>query len=380
MRSPFSAEHDAYRAALRAFVSRELAPNVDAWERDELVPRAVFRRMGELGFFGAAYPEAVGGAGGDWWHSVIFAEELAASGSAGANMGFLVQSEMATPVIGALGTPAQHDEFLRPAIAGDKIAALGVTEPGAGSDVAGLRTTARREGDVYVIDGSKTYITNGTQADFITLAVRTGGEGHRGLSLILFPTATPGFTVTRKLRKIGNHASDTAELGFSGCRVPAQNLLGQEGHGFRYIMQNFQGERLIAAVGAVATAQRALEEAIAWARERAAFGRPLLGFQVWRHELAELLTQVAAARWLTYHAVARFDAKEDATLEISQAKLFSTELCQRVADRCLQLFGGAGYMDDLPVARRFRDVRLWTIGGGTSEIMREIIGKRVGLE
>jgi alkylation response protein AidB-like acyl-CoA dehydrogenase len=373
-------EEDSYRHTLRQFVARELAPHVDAWEQAELVPREIFRRMGELGFFGAAYPEAVGGAGGSWWYSAIYAEELAASGSAGLNMSLMVQSDMATPVIAAIGTPAQHAEFLTPAIRGEKIAALGVSEPGAGSDVAGITTTARRVGDEYVVDGAKTYITNGTQADFITLAVRTGGPGHKGLSLLLFPTDVAGFQVTRKLHKIGNHASDTAELAFTGCRVPARCLLGEEGQGFRYIMQNFQGERLIAAVGAVATAQRALDEAIAWARERAAFGRRLLDFQVWRHQLADLLTEVAAARALTYDAVERFVAGGDATLEVSQAKLYATELCMRVVDRCLQLFGGAGYMDDMAIARRWRDVRLWTIGGGTSEIMREIISKRAGLE
>jgi citronellyl-CoA dehydrogenase len=292
----------------------------------------------------------------------------------------MVQSDMATPVIAALGTREQIAELLTPALRGEKIAALGISEPGAGSDVARISTTARRVGDEYVIDGAKTYITNGTRADFITLAVRTGGPGHGGLSLVLFPTDVKGFSVTRKLHKIGNHASDTAELAFEGCRLPVRYLLGEEHQGFRYIMQNFQGERLIAAVAAVATCERALAEAIAWGHERAVFGQPLLGFQVWRHQLADLMTETEAARWLTYRAVSLFDARLEATREISMAKLFATELLNRVCDRCLQLYGGAGYMNDLMAARRWRDARLLTIGGGTSEVMREIIARRGGLE
>lgn len=375
----FTQDHEIFRRSFREFVEKELAPHADAWERAEEFPREVFQRMGKLGYLGLSYPEDVGGAGGDYWYNVVFAEELVRSGSAGLNMSLLVQTDMATPVIQAIGTREQKEEFLMPAIRGEKIAALGISEPNCGSDVASIRTTARRVGGDYVINGAKTFITNGTRADFVTLAVRTGGEGHGGISLILFPTDTKGFKVARKLKKIGNHASDTAELSFEDCRVPARYLLGEENQGFYYIMMNFQGERLIAAVGAVAGAQLAIEEALAYGRDRQAFGRPLLKFQVWRHEFTQLLTEVEAGRWLTYRACDLFNRKQDAVKEITMAKLFCGELACKVMDRCLQFHGGYGYVEEFPISRRWRDIRLITIGGGTSEIMREILSKRLGI-
>lgn len=379
LRTFFTEEHDLFRRSFRDFVERELAPHTDEWERAEIFPREVFRRMGELGYLGMSFPEDLGGGGGDYWYNVVYGEELIRSGSAGLNMSLMVQTDMATPVINAIGTREQKEEFLVPAIRGEKIAALGVSEPNAGSDVASIRTTARRVGGDYVINGAKTYITNGTRADFITLAVRTGAEGHGGVSLILFPTDTKGFRVAKKLSKIGNHASDTAELAFEDCHVPVRNLLGEENHGFYYIMMNFQGERLIAAIASVAGAQRALEMAIAYGRDRKAFGRPVIGFQVWRHEIAQLATEVEAGRWLTYRACDLFNRREDAVKEISMAKLYCGELACKVADRVLQIHGGAGYMDEYPISRIWRDTRLITIGGGTSEIMKEIISKRLGI-
>jgi len=375
----FTEEHEIFRKSFREFVNAELRPFTDEWERAESFPREVFRRMGELGFLGLSYPEELGGAGGDYWYNVVYGEELTGSGSGGLNMSLMVQTDMATPIIAALGTREQKQEFLVPAIRGEKIAALGISEPGAGSDVASIRTVARRVGDEYVIDGQKTFITNGTRADFITLAVRTGGEGHTGVSLVLFPTDTKGFRVSRKLKKIGNHASDTGELFFEGCRIPRRYLLGEENHGFKYVMQNFQGERLIAAVSAVAGAQRAIDEAVAYGREREAFGRRILEFQVWRHELTQLTTELEAARWLTYRACDLHNRRVECTKEISMAKLFAGETAVKVVDRCLQFHGGWGYMDEFPISRRWRDTRLITIGGGTSEIMREIIAKRLGL-
>jgi len=375
----FTEEHDIFRKSFREFVEKELQPHTDEWERKEEFPREVFQRMGKLGFLGVGYPEDVGGGGGDYWYNVVFAEELRRSRSAGLNMSLLVQTDMATPVINALGTREQKDEFLVPAIRGDKIASLGISEPNAGSDVASIITNARRvEGD-YVINGAKTWITNGTRADFITLAVRTGGAGYGGVSLVLFPTDTKGFKVTRKIKKIGNHASDTAELSFEDCRIPARYLLGEENQGFYYIMMNFQGERLIAAVGAVASAQSAIDQAIQYGRDRTAFGRPIIKFQVWRHQFVDLLTEVEAGRWLTYRACDLFNRKQDATKEISMAKLFCGELLNRVVDRCLQFYGGYGYTDEFHISRMWRDSRLITIGGGTSEIMKEIISKRVGI-
>ena len=374
----FREEHDIFRKSLREFVAKELAPHTEEWERAESFPREVFRRCGEMGFLGSHYPEDVGGSGGDYWYSVVWAEELIRSGSAGLNMALMVQSDMATPIINDLGTREQKDEFLMPAIRGDKIAALGVSEPGCGSDVASIRTTARKvEGD-YVINGAKCWITNGTRADFITLAVRTGSEGYGGISLVTFPTDTKGFKVTRKIKKMGNHASDTAELSFEDCRIPRRYLLGEENHGFYYIMMNFQGERLVAAIAAVAGAQHALDLTINYTQERTAFGRPILKFQVWRHQFADLATEIEAARWLTYRACDLFNRKQDAVKEITMAKLFAGELANRVADRCLQAHGGFGYSDEFPISRIFRDVRLITIGGGTSEIMKEILSKRLG--
>ncbi len=379
----FREEHEIYRKTVCTFVDKEIAPYVDEWEKAEFIPPELFKRCGELGFLAAHYPEDVGGAGGkdgDWWYSAVWAESLVRARCAGVSMALTVQSDMATPIINELGTREQKDLFLIPALRGEKIAALGISEPGAGSDVAGLRTTARRvEGD-YVINGAKCWITNGTRADFITLAVRTGaeGSGFGGISLLTFPTDVKGFKVTRKIKKMGNHSSDTAELSFEDCRIPTRYLLGEENQGFRHIMTNFQGERLIAAVGAVAGAQSALDQTIKYCQERTAFGKPILRFQVWRHKFAELQTEIEAARWLTYRAVDLFHRKQDAVKEITMAKLFAGELACKVADRCVQAFGGAGYAEEFPIARYFRDIRLITIGGGTSEIMKEILSKRLG--
>jgi citronellyl-CoA dehydrogenase len=374
----FREEHDIFRKTLREFVAKEMQPFANEWEEKKIFPRELFKRCGELGFLGAHYPTDVGGAGGDWWYAAVWGEELVRSQSAGVNMALAVQSDMATPIIGEIGTREQKDEFLVPALRGDKIAALGVSEAGGGSDVAAIRTTARKVGDEYVINGAKCWITNGTRADFITLAVRTGEAGYGGISLILFATDVKGFKVTRAIDKMGNHASDTAELAFDDCRVPARWLLGEENQGFFHIMTNFQGERLIAAVMAVAGAQYALDMTIKYCQDRSAFGRPILKFQVWRHTFAELQTEVEAARWLTYRAVDLFSRKEDATKEITMAKLFAGELLNKVVDRCLQAHGGFGYSDEFPISRMFRDSRLITIGGGTSEIMKEILSKRLG--
>jgi citronellyl-CoA dehydrogenase len=295
IQGPFTEEHEAFRRSVRGWVEKELLPHALEWDRAGIFPREVFERAGELGFLGANHDPAWGGAGGDYWFVVAFTEELSRSCNAGVNMALLVQAQIATPVIGALGTDEQKREFLAPALAGERIGALGISEPGCGSDVAGIRTSARRVGDEYVINGSKMWITNGTRADFITLAVRTGASGHGGISLVTFPTDVKGFSVSKKLEKVGNLSSDTAVLYFEDCRIPARYLLGEENGGFAHIMMNFQGERLAAAVVSVAGMERMLEDTIRYARERQAFGRPLIGFQVWRHKLAEHLTSVEAA-------------------------------------------------------------------------------------
>ena len=377
--APFTAEHEAFRKTVRDFCQRELAPHAREWEKAGSFPRELFKRFGEMGFFGIHFPEDVGGSGLDFWYTTAYVEELAHARSAGTTLGMLVQGEMATPVIAAIGTPEQKKEFLQPALAGDRIAALGVSEPDAGSDVANIRTTARRVGGDYIISGAKTYITNGTRADFITLAVRTGEDGYGGISLMLFPTDTPGFQVSKTLDKLGNLASDTALLFFEDCKIPARYLLGEENHGFYHIMTNFQGERLVGAISAVAGMQLMWDDAVAFASERRAFGRPVVKFQVWRHKLVELLTRIEAARQLTYLAVEKFNSGENAVKEISMAKLYAGDLAQQVAYDCMQVYGGAGYMAEYDISRAYRDVRLITIGGGTSEIMKEIVGKMVGL-
>ena len=371
----FTSDHDLFRKSVRQYVEQKLRPHADDWEAAGIFPAEVYKAMGDLGFLGIQVPEEYGGSGLDYWYTVAFAEELTRSTMAGLNMAIMVQTDMATPIIWEIGDDYHKRNFGVPAATGEAIAALGVSEPGAGSDVASLRTVAKRDGDDYVINGSKTFITSGTRADFITLAVRTGAEGFGGVSLMLFPTDVKGFTVGRALRKVGNHTSDTAELFFEDCRIPAKNLLGQENHGFYYIMQNFQGERLIAAIAAVAGAQNAVDQAIEYGQERRAFKRPILSFQVWKHKMVEHLTSIEAARRLTYHACDLFNRGEQCQREISMAKLFAGDLLQKVVYDCQQFHGGWGYIEDYAIARAYRDVRLVTIGGGTSEIMKEILSK-----
>lgn len=375
----FNEEHEMLRKTVRQWCQTELRPNIEAWEAARLFPNEVFKQAGDLGLLGIRVPEEFGGQGLDWWFTVCYAEEMTHCGMAGLTMGLLVQSDMATPIIGEIGDDYHKRNFLMPAVKGDAIAALGVSEPDCGSDVANIRTTARRDGDDYVINGAKTYITNGTRADFITLAVRTGGDGFKGISLVMFPTDTKGFSVTNKLEKIGNHCSDTAEIHFDNCRIPVKNLLGHENMGFYHIMTNFQGERLVGAVSSVAGAQLVLDSTIQYCKDRNAFGRPLVGFQTVRHMIVQLEAELEAARQLCYRAVDLTNRGQNAMREITMAKLIGGELACKVADRCLQLHGGAGYMHEYDVSRAWRDTRLITIGGGTSEIMREILTKVQGL-
>src|SRR5713226_8591919 len=284
--APFTAEHEMFRRNLRAYVERELAPHALEWDEAGIFPREVFTGMAEIGALGINYPEEVGGSAGDYWYVVVLAEELVHSRNAGVNMALLVQSQMATPIIDEIGTAEQKKEFPVPALAGEKIAALGISEPDAGSDVANLKTTARRVGDEYVINGAKMWITNGTRADFITLGVRTGGPGYGGISLVTFPTDVQGYSVSKKLSKIGNLASDTALLFFEDCKIPARYLLGEENQGFYHVMTNFQGERLMAAIGAVSGMDQMVQESLRYGNERQAFDKPLIKFQGWRHRFA----------------------------------------------------------------------------------------------
>lgn len=388
MFNPYTEEHELFRKTCRDFAVKELAPHAEEWERDETFPNWVFKRAGELGILGAHYPEDCGGAGGDYWFSIAKSEELVKSNLAGVTMGLLVQSDMATPCIAELGTREQKKEFLEPALKGERVAALGVSEPGAGSDVANIRTTARLEGDEYVVHGSKTYITNGTRADFVTLIVKTNPEaGHMGFSILLFPTDIKGFSVSKKLSKMGNWSSDTAELFFDGCRVPKRYLLGEEGQGFVYLMQNFQSERLVGSSSAIAGAFYALERSLDWGRERSVFNKPLIKHQVWQHKLAELYTKAEAAKALVYKAADAFNTDRyvnkgpvsyDTVKLIAMSKLFVGDVASEIADQCVQFHGGMGYLEELWVARYYRDQRLFRIGGGTSEVMKYMIAKIMG--
>jgi citronellyl-CoA dehydrogenase len=287
----------------------------------------------------------------------------------------MVQSDITLPVLDELGTREQKEEFLRPAIKGDSIAALGISEPGGGSDVAAMKTRARIDGGDLVISGQKLWITNGCRADFIILGVRTGDEGHKGISFVLLPTKTKGFSVGKKLKKIGMNSSDTAELFFDECRIPKRYLLGEMNRGFYYIMQNFQGERLAAALGAQAGAERILDYAMNYGNERTAFGSPIRKFQVWKHRFAEHLTNLEAGKWLTYRALDLMNRGQKCLREVTMAKLYTSELCQKVAYDAVQMCGGFGYVTEHPVGRFWKDVRLHTIGAGTSEIMKEILAK-----
>ena len=378
MINPFTEEHEAFRKTVRAWVEKELTPHSLEWDRAGIFPREIFKQAGELGFLGINHDPKYGGSGLDYWFVTAFAEELSRSQNAGVNMALLVQSQMATPIINELGTDEQKREFLEPALKGEKIAALGVSEPGAGSDVANIKTTARLDGDDYVINGSKMWITNGTRADFITLGVRTGEAGYGGISLVTFPTDVKGFSVSKKLDKVGNLSSDTAILYFEDCRIPRRYVIGEENEGFYHIMTNFQGERLVGALSAVSAMERMMEDAVEYGKERQAFGKPLLGFQVWRHKLVEHMAAIEAAKRLTYHAVDLFNGKENAVREISMAKLFAGDLAQKVAYDVQQFFGGMGYIEETHIARTWRDIRLITIGGGTSEVMKEILSKMSG--
>ncbi len=375
---PFTEEHHQLREMVKDWASREIAPHSYDWDKAGKWPaREIYKQMAELGLLGIRFPEAQGGLGLDWWATAAYVEGMAHAHNAGVVMSILVQTDMATPIIAEIGTEEQKEEFLRPAIAGDYIAALGVTEPNCGSDVANIQTTAKKDGGDYIINGAKTFITNGATADFITLAVRTGDQGHGGISLVLFPTDTPGFSVGRKLDKLGTRSVDTCELAFDNCRIPQRNLLGDENAGFIYVMTNFQGERLVAAITAINGMEMALADAIKYGTERTAFGRPIGKFQVWRHKFAEHLSSVAAAKALTYMAIQAINHADNATATkiISQAKLVAGDLAQQVTYDCQQFHGGYGFIEEYPISRAYRDVRLITIGGGTSEVMKEIIWK-----
>jgi len=377
----FTPEHDELRASVRRFVDTELRPHVEDWEAKGFFPDDVFRRAGELGFLGLHYPEEWGGAGGDLAAEVVFIEELGKAGCGAIAMALGVQTDMATPAIAEFGSDDQKERYLRPAIAGTKIAAIAITEPDAGSDAASITTKGLRDGDVWRVNGRKMFITNGVRADFMTCVVRTGDEaGHRGVSLFVIDTDLPGVSVSRKLEKLGMRSSDTAEIALDDVPVPHANLIGGEpGEGFPQLMWQLQFERMSGAAASIGTAERALAETIEYANQRNAFGKPLSGHQVIAHKLADAATELEAARALLYDTVWRLQQGEYPVMEISMAKKYAAQMLNRLVDTCLQVHGGAGYLDEVPISRVFRDARLQRIGAGTDEIMNEVIAKRMGL-
>lgn len=375
----FDDSHRLVRDSVRRFVEREILPHVAAWEEAEEFPRELYRKAGDAGILGIGYPEALGGSHeGDLFAKVAASEELMRCGSGGLVAG-LGSLDIGLPPLIKWGRPELRERIAPQVLSGEKIMALAVTEPSGGSDVASLKTRAVRDGDHYRVSGSKTFITSGVRADYYTVAVRTGGDGFGGVSLLLVEKGTPGFTVSRQLKKMGWWASDTAELFFDDCKVPVENLIGAENMGFACIMANFQSERLALAIMANMTAQLALDEALAWSREREAFGKPVGKFQVLKHRLAEMATQVEVSREFTYRQAAKMAAGKSVIKEISMAKNFATDVADRVTYDAVQVLGGMGYMRESLVERLYRDNRILSIGGGTREIMNEIIAKQMGL-
>jgi acyl-CoA dehydrogenase len=378
---PFGEEHEELRATVSRFVAKEIAPHVDEWEQAREFPRELYGRCAELGFLGLKFPERYGGQGGTYLHDAIWVEELARSGgSGGVAAGLNAHASIALPPIFNFGPEEQKQRWLVPGIAGEKIGALGITEPGAGSDVAGIATTAERVDGGYLVNGAKTFITNGVRADFLVCACKTTQEGgHGGISFLVLEREMPGYDVAAKLEKMGWHSSDTGELSFTDVEVPAENLLGEENGGFKLIMANFAWERLLMAIGAIGGMRRLIDTTVAYANERQAFGRPIGKFQAIRHQIAEMAVKAETSRALTYNALRLFHSGQDCIRDVSMAKLVTQRSLLEVADQALQIHGGYGYMREYGIERAVRDARLGPIGGGTDEIMKEILGKQMGL-
>lgn len=375
--SYFSEEHQLFRQSLRDFLKKEVLPNIDQWEEERRVPKAFWEKFGEMGYFGLNFPEQYGGSDLDFFYSVVLIEEISKCFSGGFAILPMVQSYMATPYLLSHASEALQEKYLPDAIAGKKIASIAISEPGAGSDAMNIQTKAVKDGDHYIVNGSKTFITNGVYGDFLVTVVKTDPEaGVGGVSLLVIDRDAEGVSA-RKLKKLGWHASDTAELSFDDVRVPAENLIGDEGMGFYYLMGGLQLERLAGAISSIGTCESTLNYALRYMSERKAFGRPINKFQVLRHRVAQLASEMESVRYFTYHCCQLHQEGAYAVKECSMAKLLGTELCNKVADQCLQFFGGYGYMEDYKIARVFRDARIGTIGGGTSEIMREIIAKMI---
>ncbi len=379
-------EHKAFREALKTHIQRHIAPNGEKWETERKIPREAWLDLGRAGFLCPWVDPQYGGSGADFWYSAILREELVRSGSPGLSEGVAVHADIAAPYIERIGTPGQKERWLAGCTSGKTIVALGMTEPDTGSDVAGIRTTAVRDGDDYVVNGQKIFITNGMNCDVIILAVRTTPSGktdvrHGGISLLVVEAGTPGFIKHRQLDKMGLHGQDTAELFFEDCRVPASNLLGEEGRGFKYLMQNLQRERLIVAVGGQAYSEWMLEKTVTYTKTRKAFGKSISSFQHNSFKLAEMATEVSIGRAFINHLVDEFvEGTRDLTTEVSMAKWWATEKANQIAYECVQLHGGYGYMREFEICRDYCDVRAMPIYAGSNEIMKQIIARRMGLE
>lgn len=376
----FTKDHEMVRKALKDFIKKEINPYVDEWEEAGIAPlKDLFMKMGELGFLGIRYDSKYGGEGLDYWYDLLFLEELGNIDAAGISMAISVQTHMASPAIAEFGSEYLKETYLTKAISGEMVGSIAVTEPDAGSDVSALATTAKKDGDSYVINGSKTFITNGAQADFLTLLARTSDEpGYHSFGLFVVPTDLPGFVVSKKLVKLGMWSSDTAELFFDNMRIPAENIIGEEGEGFIYQMKQFQHERFSTMPIGYVSAKNNIDMTVEYLKDRVVFGKPLIARQVLRHRIAEWLTEIECLKSLTYHIVKMKMAGLDVAKEISMGKLFAGRLIHEVADGCLQMHGGMGYMNEMKISRAFRDSRLISIGGGASEVMSEIITKMEG--
>jgi acyl-CoA dehydrogenase len=374
-------ERQELRKTVRGFVERQILPHLADWERDGEIPRALHREAAELGLMGAGFPESVGGEGGDLVDAVLICEEMHQAGASGGLFASLFTSGIALPHLAAAGDPEQIEKWVRPTLRGDLIGSLAITEPGGGSDVGHLRTTAVRDGDHFVVNGSKTFITSACRADFVVTAVRTGGPGAAGVSLLVIEKGTPGFEVARKLDKMGWRASDTAELSFVDARVPVTNLVGAENSGFSQIAQAFLTERIALAAQAYSSAQRCLDLTLAWVRDRETFGRPLISRQAVQNTVTEMARKIDVARVYTRTLVERsLQSNEDFIAEVCFAKNTAVESGEWVANQAVQLFGGLGYMRESEVERQYRDMRILGIGGGTTEILTGLAAKRLGYQ
>lgn len=378
-RDIFKEEHNILRRSIKKFVEKEIVPHVDQWEEEKSIPKNLFKQMGQTGYLGIRHPLEYGGSGGDIFMTLVLAEELARCRSAGLTAAVTVHTDMASPHLAREGNPEQKEKYLPSIIRGEKVCAIAVTEPNAGSDVGGIKTTAKKDGDEYVLNGSKVFITNGYQAEVLFVAAKTKAEaGYKGISMFIVEKDTPGFSA-KKMNKMGWLASDTGELTFDDCRIPHENLLGEEGKGFYYIMNNFQDERLVISAICVSHAQQAMEDTIAYAQQRETFGKPLSQQQVIRHKFADMAIQIEAGRHLTYHTARMYNWGLDYAKEISICKAFCGDLVNRVAYDCLQIHGGFGYTKEYAIERMYRDVRVWSIGGGATEVMKNDIARRLGI-